>query len=375
MSERIRLALVQANLFFGSTEAYVRELARALDRDRFEVWLISPDHPALAPLVDADEFGGRVVLVRASHSGSAAFHSLLARRRVFRELRPDVVHCVDVDPSGMLAARLAGVVAVVVTHNTPELVPSDNVRGRLLRRAAWAARPYVIFTSEADRATGLAREPIRPDRSAVIPFGIDLERFSPRPPPPGLREELGVSAGRRVVGTVGLLREQKGHRYLLAAAERILARRDDVEFLVAGDGELRDELVAEAARRGLARRVHFLGHRDDIPELLGLFDVFVLSSTFEGMCYAVAEALATSTPVVATAVGGVGQTIVDGETGLLVPPRDAEALADGIIRLLDDESEARRLALAGRKRVLRLYALPRMAAATEAVYSRALGRS
>jgi glycosyltransferase involved in cell wall biosynthesis len=375
MNDRVRVALLQASLFFGSTEAYVQALARSLDRDRFDVWLVSPDHPALAPLIETGELAGRVALVPASYRELAVVHSLLARLRALRQLRPDVVHCTEVDPTGMLAARLAGIRAVVVTHNTPELVPRDNIRGRLLRRAAWAVRPHVIFTSDADRATGLAREPIRADRTAVIPFGIDLDRFSPREASPVLREEVGIPAGRRVVGTVGLLREQKGHRYLLEAAERILTRRNDVEFVLVGDGELRDELVAEASRRGLERRVRFLGHRDDIPELLAMFDVFALSSTFEGMCLAVAEALATSTPVVATDVGGVGQTVVHGETGLLVPPRDAEALAAGILQLLDDEDEARRLAEAGRERVLRLYALPRMVAATEALYQRALDAS
>jgi glycosyltransferase involved in cell wall biosynthesis len=116
--------------------------------------------------------------------------------------------------------------------------------------------------------------------------------------------------------------------------------------------------------------VHFLGNRDDVAELLTAFDVFALSSNFEGMCFAVAEALAVEVPVVSTDLGGVGQSVVHEETALLVPPRDPDALANAIERLLDDRDGAARLARAGRARVERLYALQRMVEATERLYSR-----
>jgi glycosyltransferase involved in cell wall biosynthesis len=369
----LRLAYVQSHLFYGSVEAYLRELIVRLDRDRFEPWLVCPDHPALEPLRRTPELEERTVAVPST----SALPSLLwTRARALRAIRPALVHCADLDPSGMLAARgAARRLPLVVTYNTPELRASYNALGRAVVRAAWAVRPWVIFTSGSDLATGIERDPIARERAEVIPYGVDLDRFAPRDRGADVRAALGVAPGRRVVGTVGLLREQKGHTYLLQAAELLERERGDVDWIIVGEGELRARLEQETRARGLAERVHFLGLRDDVPELLSAFDVFALSSTFEGMCYAVAEALAVEVPVVATDVGGVGQSVVHQETGLLVQPRDPRALAESIARLLDDRDEAVKLARAGRARVQRLYALSSMVEATESFYLRTLGRS
>jgi glycosyltransferase involved in cell wall biosynthesis len=362
----LRLAYIQSHLSYGSVEEYLCTLIERVDRDRFEPWLVCPDDPSVERLRRLPALDGRVVTVPA---GSSLPSFLWTRRRALRAIRPAIVHCADFDPPGMLAARFA---PTVVTYNTPELRPKFNTLGRLTARAAWATRPWVIFTSDADRETGLARDRIAADRAAVIPYGIDTDRFAPHDGA-AARARLGIEPGRRVVGTVGYLREQKGHTYLLDAAEQLERRRGDVDWLIVGDGELREDLEAETNARGLTDRVHVLGNRDDVAELLPAFDVFALPSNFEGMCFAVAEALAVEIPVVATDVGGVGQSVVHEETGLLVQPRDPDALAGSIERLLDDRDEAARLARAGRARVERMYAVPRMVEATERFYLRALG--
>ena len=367
----IRLAYLQSHLSYGSVEAYLQTLIEGVDRERFDPWLVCPDHPSLERLRQVPELEGRVVTVP---SGAPLPSFLWTRRRALRSIRPALVHCADFDPPGMLAARGANRSAhVVVTYNTPELRPEFNAVGRLTARAAWAVRPWVIFTSAADCETGVDRDPIAPARAEVIPYGIDMDRFAPRDGAE-MRAALGIAPGRRVVGTVGYLREQKQHTYLLQAAERLDRRRGDIEWLIVGDGELRAQLEEEVRTRELTGKVHFLGNRNDVAELLAAFDVFALSSDFEGMCFAVAEALAVEVPVVSTDVGGVGQSVVHEETGLLVPTRDVDALASSIERLLDDRDEAARLARAGRLRVEQLYALPRMVEATERLYLRALGR-
>jgi glycosyltransferase involved in cell wall biosynthesis len=361
----IRLAYVQSHLSYGSVEEYLRTLIERVDRDRFESWLVCPDDPSVERLRQLPGLAGRVVTVPA---GSSLPSFLWTRARALRSIGPALVHCADFDPPGMIAARSK---PTVVTYNTPELRPDFNALGRVTARAAWAMRPWVIFTSDADRETGLAHDRIAPARAEVIPYGIDTDRFAPHDGA-AARAQLGIAPGRRVVGTVGYLREQKGHTYLLDAAEQIERRRGDVDWLIVGDGELREDLEAETRARGLTDRVHVLGNRDDVADLLPAFDVFALPSNFEGMCFAVAEALAVEVPVVATDVGGVGQSVVHEETGLLVQPRDPDALAVSIERLLDDRAAAVRLARAGRVRVERLYALPRMVEATERLYLRAV---
>jgi glycosyltransferase involved in cell wall biosynthesis len=268
--------------------------------------------------------------------------------RELRTLRPRLVHVVDVWPLGVLAARIARVPRVIVTHHTPELPRADNVVGRLLWRLGRLARPEVIYTSEADRARDGGR-------GVVVPLGIDLERFS--------SVERRTHPGH-VIGNVARLVEQKNQRALVDAAPAILERFPDARFVVAGDGPLRGELE----RRASALPFEFLGNRGDVPELLAGLDVFAFPSLFEGLCLAVIEAQAAGVPVVATPVGGIRETVVDGETGLLVPCGDAAALAAAVCRLLADPALAQRLAGAARRRVHDRYAVEHMVERTLALY-------
>jgi glycosyltransferase involved in cell wall biosynthesis len=190
----------------------------------------------------------------------------------------------------------------------------------------------------------------------VIELGIDLDRFG---------QGRSVLDGI-VVGNVARLAEQKGHRDLIAAAPAVLERHPDARFAVAGDGELRAEL--EALARPLGEQFTFLGERDDVPDLLASFDVFAYPSRFEGLCLAVIEAQAAGVPVVATPVGGIVENVVDGKTGLLVPPRDPVALAGAIVRILDDPELARALAERARPRVRERYTRQRMVERTLALY-------
>ena len=238
-----------------------------------------------------------------------------------------------------------------MTHHTPELPRSDNAAGRLWQRIGWWTRPEVVYTSDTDRRTDR-----RALRSHVVPLGIDLARFTA-----GRRTLEG-----RIVGNVARLAEQKGHRDLIAAAPHVLERHPDVRFVVAGDGELRDEL-AELARP-LGDRFEFLGTRDDVPDLLASFEVFAFPSRFEGLCLAVIEAQAAGVPVVATPVGGIRETVVDGKTGYLVPPLDVDALAERISWCLEHPDDAHRVAGEARARVLDRFSVDRMVAETLALY-------
>jgi glycosyltransferase involved in cell wall biosynthesis len=153
---------------------------------------------------------------------------------------------------------------------------------------------------------------------------------------------------------------------LIAAAPHVLERHPDVGFMVVGDGELRAEL--EELAKPLGDRFQFLGARDDVPGLLPSFNVFAFPSRFEGLCLAVIEAQAAGVPVVATPVGGIRETVIDGETGWLVPPRDPDALAERISWVLDNPSEASRVAVEARRRVLERFSVERMVAETLALY-------
>ena len=331
---------------YGAVERYVAALARGLAERESDVVLVHVDDPALAPFAG---LGVRTLKVTDGPAPRVAFELT----RILRRLGPSLVHVTEVWPPALVAARLARAPRLLLTHHTPELPRRDNLLGRTWWRLGWATRPEIVYTSEADRVRdGRAR-------SHVVPLGIDLERYAG-----GTRALEG-----RIVGNVARLAEQKGHRTLLAAVPAVLERHPEVRFAVAGDGELREEL--EELARQFEDHVVMLGNRPDVPDLLASFAVFAYPSQFEGLCLAVIEAQAAGVPVVATPVGGIRETVVDGVTGLLVPPDDAAALAGAIIRLLDDPDEARRLAESARARVGR-YAERHMVDETLALYGDAI---
>lgn len=265
--------------------------------------------------------------------------------QALRRLQPRVAHVIDVWPQAVVAARLARVPRVLVTHHTPALPRQDNVAGRLWQRLGWAAKPEVIYTSEADRAAD-RREP-----SHVIPLGIDVEHFAGAKP--------ALETDRPIVGSVGRLAEQKGYDTLLEAAKLV----PEAKFVVVGDGELRSRLEARAGAN-----VHITGRRDDVPELLASFAVYAQPSRYEGLCVAVLEAQAAGVPVIATPVGGMRDTVVHEETGLVVPVGDAQALAAAVTRLLEDRALGARLAAEAARRLRERYTESGMTEQTLALY-------
>jgi glycosyltransferase involved in cell wall biosynthesis len=334
------IAYVHGLRNWGAVEEYVAALARRL---RGDAVIVHPDDPRLAPFA---ETGARTVPFDLDS------RALLPRLvRILRGLRPSVVHVTEVFPQALVAARLARAPRVLVTHHTPELPRRDSVAGRAWLRLGWLTRPEVIYTSETDRS----RDGRRP--SHVVPLGIDLDRFAGGTP----------ALQGTIVGNIARLAEQKGQRTLLEAVPQVLARVPGVRFVLAGDGELRDELTHLAEPYG--DHVVILGNRSDVPDLLASFDVFAYPSRFEGLCVAVIEAQAAGVPVVATPVGGINETVLDGDTGWLVPVGDAAALADRIVRVLEHPEEAARLAAEARRRAAR-FSTEHMVAETLALYGR-----
>jgi glycosyltransferase involved in cell wall biosynthesis len=186
----------------------------------------------------------------------------------------------------------------------------------------------------------------------VVPNAVELQRFD-APPDPGrraVRQQWGIPADAPVLGVLARLSPQKGITFLLAAMPAILAQHPDTFALVVGEGYLRPELEAQAQALGVAERVLLVGYRQNVVEYLRAFDLFVLPSLFEGMPLSILEAMGAGLPVIATAVDGTPEVVLDGETGLLVPPADPPALAEAVNRLLADRELAARLGQQGRAR-------------------------
>ena len=279
---------------------------------------------------------------------------LRSARELARSLRAagvTLVHCSDVLAAFFAApaARLAGI--PVLCHVRCSY-PAFSRRDRLFLSLV----THFIFVSEDTRRTfGYPRGAAR---GTVIHDGIAL------PPPPRagvagrLREELGVPPGSPVVGMVARLAPAKDYDTLIAAAQRVVAVHPEVRFLIVGDYAGAEtyrrhfaRVLEQVGARGLSANFVFTGHREDVADLLGVFDVFVLSSHTEGLPLVILEAMSHGIPVVATAVGGIPEILQDGVTGYLHPPGDAATLAARLLELLGDRELAGRLGEAGRQHV------------------------
>jgi glycosyltransferase involved in cell wall biosynthesis len=205
----------------------------------------------------------------------------------------------------------------------------------------------------------------------LIYNGVDLDRYDHQEPCCTLREEYGLPESGPIVGVVARLEPEKGHPTLLEAWPTVLASQQDATLLVVGEGSRREALEAQAAELDLGPRVVFTGRRDDVPAVTAALDVAVLPSYREAQGLSILEAMALSRPVVASAVGGIPEMIDDGVTGLLVPPRDAPALAEAILRLLADHPLADTLARAAHDLVHERFCVELMVRAIESIYDEA----
>jgi glycosyltransferase involved in cell wall biosynthesis len=300
--------------------------------------------------------------------------ALLAILWHIRRERPDIVHTHTSKAGilGRLAARMAGVPHIVHT-------PHGHVfNGHFGRFAAglflMVERFFAGFTEKTVALTaGEKRDYVdlgvaQAAEVAVIPSGVDLSEFAGAPDDVSAeKRSVGLDPQRRQVGFVGWLLPIKGPVYLLNAMAGVWREHPDAELVFVGKGELEEPLRAQAAFAGCSDRVKFLSWRQDVSRLMPLFDVFVLPSLNEGMGRVLVEAMAAGRPIVASRVGGIPDLVRHGENGLLVPPRDDEALAAGISLLLSNRRRAERMGQRGRLRCHE-FSLSAMVSALDELY-------
>lgn len=373
--EKIKIMEMIDQPLLGGGQTALLLLADTLDRDAFEIFVCS---------------GGEGPLSKEARRRGLAFVTAPLDKRIggrtrkpiaslLRELKIDLLHTHGgvAGFHGRTAARSAGTPAVVHTLHGIHYLHYRNPFLRqlyvLLERRYSRLTDRLILVCQSDlrqaRKHGLAPE----RKMAVILNGIDI------PPYPGtdglsrLRGSLGWPPGRPVIGTVARLHRQKGIIHLLRAGRMILRAVPDSLIVIVGDGPESERLKREADRLGLGRKCLFLGARDDAGFVMALFDVFVLPSLWEGLPFVLVEAAALGRPIVATAVDGVPEILEDDRTGILVPPANPGALADAVIRLLQDKGKAGRLGENARSLIPARFPLRRMVEQTQNLYLEALG--
>ncbi len=280
-----------------------------------------------------------------------------------------------------IAGRIAGRLARWSDGGRRRPVIVSSVRASNLRNRGWQYRLARRTAPLADAFTPVSRqtlefaaraEGVAAERATVIPNGIEFAEWESLPDAAEARAKLQLPHDAFVVCTLSRLHEQKGMEFLLEAARKVAEQVPLATFLVAGYGPLRERLEEQARRLGVDSRVRFLGYRKDTALILAASDVFALPSLWEGMSNAVLEAMAAGRPVVATGVDGAMDQVLPGETGLLVPPSDADALARALLDLALDPRKAQEMGIKGRERVRREFSLGRMTDAYIELYARLL---
>jgi glycosyltransferase involved in cell wall biosynthesis len=273
-----------------------------------------------------------------------------------RELQPDLVHCHSrrgADMLGGMAANFADIPALVSRR-------VDNTEMRLV--AALRYRPFRKIIAISETIAQVLREHgVDDDRIEVIRSAVDTEQLGRTPDCGKVRAEFAVPGDACVVAAAGQLIPRKGHRYLLQAVADLRHRYPQLRVVIFGEGYLNNQLRAQTASLGLGDIVQFAGFRDDLDDFMSCMDIFAHPALAEGLGVATLKAAAAAVPVVGFAAGGLPEAVIDGETGLLVPPEDTDALSRALAALIDDPARRTALGAAGQVRMQNEFSIATMA--------------
>lgn len=360
----------------GGTRRHLLDLVTHLNRDRFSISVICSTLRDKAFLADLDAMkahGIKVTVVQMARRISPV-KDLLAFIRIYRHIKRGNYSVAHTHSSkagflGRLAARLAKTLFVVHTpHVFPFQMDVSRIKKALYFRlerlaACFTDKIICVCQNEKDVAVQLGLAPA--EKFVVIENGINTATS----PTPALREELGLNSKDLVVGTIGRFTLQKGHQYLILAAEHVVKRLPDAKFLLIGNGELRRETEKLIDSLSL-RKNCFILSPNDIASFYSIFDIFVLPSLWEGLPYVLLDAMATGKAIIATRTGGVSDAIV--QAGMLVPPKDVGSLAQAITDLLENPELRAKLGAKAKDVVKKRYRLSDMIGRIEALYESSL---
>ena len=357
----LRVMFVHTSLTMGGEEVLLVEIIQRMDRSRFapELCCLKERGPLAESLADD---------VPVFDNLSAHKFDLRVWNRMTRLIRSRKIDAVvtvgtggDKMFWGRLAAWRAGVPVIVsAIHST-----GWPIRVEWMNRQLSPLTDAFIAVAEHHGRHIVAHEGCPAEKVCVIPNGVDVDRFQPRPSNAALRAELGLPPESRVAGLVAEIRHEKNHARFLRVAGMVREQLPSAHFLIVGDGPDRTRFEHQARELGIGDAVHFCGRRSDVPNLLAQIDLFLLTSDMEASPVSILEAMAVGLPVVSTNVGSIPETIAEGVTGFLVEPASETEMAQRVTELLADPLLADEMGRAGRQRVAARYSVEQMVAGYE----------
>jgi glycosyltransferase involved in cell wall biosynthesis len=367
MRNKIRILFVFAALPVGGAEQLLVSELMGLDKNLFDplVGVISEKGP-VGELIEKKGFP--VIPLHRMKKNQFDYG-------IIRELKAILIregislvhtHLYDGGKYGRIAARMVHVPAIV--HTVHNIYVKRRTKYHLINWGLSLFTDQIIAVSGAVRESIVHYDRIDRQRIRVIHNGIDLSRFSGSTDRNGWRVGLGIKTDEFVIGVIARLEEQKGHRFLLEALAQKPKILASLKVVIIGDGKLRSRLEAYSQEKGLASQVLFLGTQEPIFPILKALDLFLLPSLWEGFSVAILEAMAAGVPVIATRVGGAEEVITSGREGLLIPPGDAQGLAEAIEDALLHREKYLEMARLGKEKVRRAFSIETHITALTALY-------
>lgn len=379
-SRRPRIVHLITRLELGGAQQNTLYCVEHHDRSRFDVGLWAGEGGILDQQARAVRNADVRVLPWLAHPIAPGRDLVAVARLAAMMTDVDLVHTHSSKAGilGRTAARWAGVPAVVHTvhgwsFNDVQSVPTRRAYVEM-ERAAARFTDRLVCVSRADRAKGLALGIGHESQYRIVRSGIDPAAYlASAGARERMRSRLGFAPGDVVVASIANFKTQKGPLDFVEAARLAHAQARQLKFFIAGDGELRDEVVRAIGRAGLQEVVTLLGWRQDVPDLLAAADIFLLTSLFEGLPRAVLQAMAASVPVVVTDTGGTAEVVAHGVSGYLVPPGRPREAADAVVRLAGDPAARRSFAASALALLGGEFDIRRMVKDLESIYEDLLG--
>jgi glycosyltransferase involved in cell wall biosynthesis len=335
VKEKHRVMLITHDLAIGGLQQVVVNICKTIDRNLFDISVLClRELGVFAP--EIEKMGIKVQLIPQKEN-RVDYFAFLKVARILREQKIDIIHTHNTQPfvDGTIGALLSGVKTIVHTDHARDF--PDKRRYML---AEWLMSHFafkIVGVSEHTSKNLLKYEKISSRKVITIPNGIYGPQYDIKIDKEAKKKELNIQERGPIIGLGVRLSKQKGVTYLLQAMPEIIKAYPSITLVIAGDGDDEERLKQEARDRGIAKNVLFIGARLDMPEVLRLFDLYVLPSLWEGLPIVILEAMAAGCPIVATNVGGNSMAIRDGENGTLIEPKNPVMIASEVIRLLSDE--------------------------------------
>lgn len=367
MSQRLRTLHLETGRQALGGPMQVIYLVKGLRERGHEAYLVCPSDSGVRQRAEA---AGIDDVITLPFAGDVDISLIPRLRALIRHLKPDVVHLHSrrgADTLGGIAARMAGAPVVILSRR----VDNPIKRGFASRMIYGRLCDHVIAISNGVKAA-LLEGGVDPGRITLVRSVVDPRPFQQGGDAERIRREFGFGPETNVLAIVAQLIERKGHRFLFQAMPRILKEFPDTKVLVLGQGELDASLRQMALDLGISDRIVFAGFRNDIDQVLSTVTALVHPATMEGLGIAILQAMSAGIPAVASAVGGIPEAVHDGENGILIPPSDSEAVAEGVLRLLRDPDLRTRLGSEARRTMQEEFGVDSMVEGVLAVYRRVL---